>query len=76
MTSRSTKDVISVLGSSCRSRYSGCSVAFLLPFSSCSYTPSGRLAMVSEITRTQAYTVDSWIALWAVTFFPEPLVPK
>ena len=32
--------------------------------------------MVSAMTRTQAYTVDIWIAVRALTALPEPLVPK
>lgn len=76
MVSRRMKLVISGLGSSCRSLYSECSVAFRLPVSVCSYTWMGSDAMVSAITRTQAYTVDIWIAVEAVTDLPDTLEPK
>ena len=59
MLSRQTNEVISELGSSCSSLYSGCSGALRLPVSVASYTWSGRLAMVSAITRTQAYTAET-----------------
>ena len=76
MVSRQTNEVISALGSSCSSRYSGCSGALRLPVSVVSYTWSGRLAMVSAITRTQAYTAETCTAEDGVTDLPEALEPK
>ena len=76
MVSRHTNDVISGFGSSWSSFCSGCSSALTPPRSVTSYTFSGRLATVPDITRTQAYTVDSCIAERAVTDLPEKLEPK
>lgn len=76
MVSLSTNEVISSFGSSCSSRYSGCLPAFSLPVSVTWYRCKGRLATVSAITRTQAYTVDTWMAVLALTGFPAALEPK
>ena len=32
--------------------------------------------MVSAITRTQAYTAETWMADWTLTALPAPLEPK
>ena len=53
-----------------------CSMTIALSVSILFYTCKSKLAMVSAITRTQAYTAETWMADWTLTALPAPLGPK
>lgn len=74
--SRNTNELISGFGSSCKSKYSGWSMAFSLPpFFVYLYTCSGRPAMASASILTQEYTAVICIADRSVTVLPAVVPP-
>jgi hypothetical protein len=69
-TSRNVYEVISGLGWSCSTLYSGCCTAGSLPCSVRSYRCRGSCATDSASTLMQAYTADCCIAVKGLTSAP------